>query len=203
MNNIYIGLSDKFVANKLLNYLQIYFDNVMAFDSSVYIRRQSVIVVDLEILQENTSKLQDANIIVLLDNKEKASMLPVNCNNLYFLDIPIKLQDLIDLLEIIEVSIAKIYSYNDFLLDLNNRLLYNDISSLNLSDKEASILKEFFTKPSQSISKQHFMKEVWNIANEAIESQSLENYISSLRRKFQENNINLQVVKNKDGYELN
>lgn len=204
MQNIYIAFSDSFVADAFLNYLKNIFENIVLVDNSIDITNQNIVITDFNFFHENSEHLKKANIILLLDDNEKFINIKNDLININTLDLPIKMQDLIDTIEQIKISMTKIYSYNQLCLDLNHNILYNDAITLNLSDKEALILKEFFINQSKnsgkSITKEHFMRSVWNISNMEIESQSLESYISVLRRKFNDSNINLVITKNKDGY---
>ncbi len=202
MQYIYIKLSNNFVTDKLLNYLQNYFNNIIFLDTKSNPNKEDILVSDAIYLQNNYQQLKNTNVVLLCDNDEKLNIDRKKFFYISFLEIPLKIQDLIDLIESMKIMISNIYKYNNHFLDLNSGVLYNDSSTLILSEKELLILKEFFILPKQNIAKSHFMKAVWNIANEDIESQSLENYISTLRRKFNEVNISLSILKNKDGYQL-
>lgn len=202
MSNIYIGFSDSFVADKFLKYLKNSFENISLLNSSISIPNQSVVISDFDFFSNSCQILKNTNVILLVEVEKKTHILQNNFLSLNILELPIKMQDLIDIIEQIKTSIANVYAYNGWYLDLNNNILYKYEITLNLSEKEALILKEFFINNDQSITKEQFMKNVWNISNTEIESQSLESYISTLRRKFADNNIGLVITKNKDGYSL-
>lgn len=206
MQKIYIAFSDDFVANKLLNYLNNHFTNIFLLTSFSEVTKAGIVIVDFDFFNENSKQLKDINIILLLDDEKKIEIIQNDFLSISILNMPVKMQDLIFAIEQKQSSIANIYEFRSWYLDLNNNTLYKDDININLSDKEALIIKEFFINniknPNQSITKECFLKNVWNISNIEIETQSLESYISILRRKFSDSNVDLVITKNKDGYLL-
>ncbi|MDR0484580.1 MAG: winged helix-turn-helix domain-containing protein [Alphaproteobacteria bacterium] len=200
MKNIYIYFADTLVAEKFFSYLKNYFNNIFIFTSDCNLQKNTVIT-DYAMFKEQWQKLKNTHVILLATSVE-VEELQGDLSNVILLNTPIKMADLITILEQKNLASTNMYIYKDYILDTNDNVLYSENLKVHLSEKEALVLKEFFSNPNIIISKEYFLKEVWNIHNMEVISQSLENYISNLRKKFHENGIDLNIIKDKSGYKI-
>ncbi|MCL2567527.1 MAG: winged helix-turn-helix domain-containing protein [Alphaproteobacteria bacterium] len=200
MKNIYIYFADKIISEKFFNYLKNYFNNVFIFTDKADTVIASIIITDLIGFKENFQKLKNTQILLLCAAEELKGI--HIAENIIHLNIPIKMDELTAVLEQKSFAAANVYRYKNYVLDINNNVLFKEDVPIALSEKESLILKEFFNSPNKIITKEYFLSAVWNINNTDVHSQSLESYVSALRKKFQDSNINLTISKEKEGYIL-
>ncbi|MDR2008522.1 MAG: winged helix-turn-helix domain-containing protein [Alphaproteobacteria bacterium] len=196
MKNIYVSFNEKVVGEKIFDYLKNYFNNI-SVDNTGF-SAESIVITDIIFFRENSQQLKNTQVILLCELSEGLEI--ADLTHVLPLNIPIKMDDLISILEQKNFATTNIYKYKNYTLNLNDNVLLKGDTSINLSEKEALVLKEFFCNPNAILPKEYFLKTVWNISNMEVNSQSLESYVSALRKKFQENNVDLIITKEKDGY---
>jgi len=149
------------------------------------------------------------NFLVL--TKEKNNLKKTNPNIdskkiIIFNNYPIKIDKLI---EILNVSLLK-QKYNfqseiklqNYMLDLNSRIIKKDTKKLKLTEKEIDIIL-FLKSKNNSQKIEVLQKEVWGYALE-LETHTVETHVYRLRKKINDkfNDENF-IVSNKDGYRIN
>ena len=152
---------------------------------------------DLEYLESENSK----NYLII--SKKKI----LNLSNLIIIDkFPVRINELNQILNInslkskfTEQSKISLGKYN---LDLNSRILKQDIKQLVLTEKESSIL--VFLKNSEGPVKINQLQEkVWGY-NSELETHTVETHIYRLRKKIVDNfSDNQFILSDKQGYFLN
>ena len=93
------------------------------------------------------------------------------------------------------ISIIKnnVISFNDLNLNLVTFELYKDKERLKLSKKELDLMKYFIVNPNAVVSKDNILDKIWGFDTEIV-SNSIEVYISFLRKKVEYLNVNVRLV---------
>lgn len=102
------------------------------------------------------------------------------------------------------VSIIKnnVISFNDLHLDIVSFELYKDQERLKLSKKELELMKYLIANPTVVVSKDNILEKIWGFDSELV-SNSIEVYISFLRKKLEYLNVNAKLVTLRGvGYQL-
>ena len=126
-------------------------------------------------------------------------------NNIILENIPIKLEKLIEMINInflktqfINQSNIKIGKYN---LDLNSRKIIFKNKSLDLTEREASLI--IFINNKTNVSIKELQKEVWDYSA-SLETHTVETHVYRLRKKmkdiFGDDNF---ISNDKNGYSIN
>lgn len=94
------------------------------------------------------------------------------------------------------------YSYSDIIIDKATHELRCNKQHVMLSKKEYDILEMLLMNKGQLISKEHFVSKIWGLDSD-IEYNSIEVYISFLRKKLSAINSSVQIVTSRGlGYAL-
>ena len=108
-------------------------------------------------------------------------------NNLIVEDLPIKLEKLIEIINIkflknkfLDQSYIKIGEYN---LDLNSRKISLGDKSLNLTERETSLI--IFIKEKKNVTVKELQKMVWDYSPD-LDTHTVETHIYRLRKKMKE-----------------
>ena len=144
-------------------------------------------------------KINQNKIIFLLENSESQK----NINDYKYIFIPFNINNFVEKINVEllkekfnDQSFIKISSYT---LDLNSRIISNDVGNLKLTEKEINII--LFLKKNKKPQKVSVLEnEVWNYASE-LETHTVETHIYRLRKKFfgkfKDNNF---ILSKEDGY---
>ena len=144
-------------------------------------------------------KINPNKIIFLVENSESLQ----NINDYKYIFIPFNINNFVEKINVEllkekfnDQSFIKISSYT---LDLNSRIISNDVGNLKLTEKEINII--LFLKKNKKPQKVSVLEnEVWNYASE-LETHTVETHIYRLRKKFfdkfKDNNF---ILSKEDGY---
>jgi len=144
-------------------------------------------------------KINPNKIIFLVENSESLQ----NINDYKYIFIPFNINNFVEKINVEflkekfnDQSFIKISSYT---LDLNSRIISNDVGNLKLTEKEINII--LFLKKNKKPQKVSVLEnEVWNYALE-LETHTVETHIYRLRKKFfdkfKDNNF---ILSKEDGY---
>lgn len=153
--------------------------------------------------QDDYNKLRlDPKINYLVISKNKSSNLS---NNLFLENIPIKIEKLLEIININFLknkfnnqSNIKIGKYN---LDLNSRKITFKDKSLDLTERETSLI--IFIKDKTNVSVKELQKNVWEYSS-SLETHTVETHIYRLRKKmkdiFGDDNF---IINSRKGYSIN
>ena len=153
--------------------------------------------------QDDYNKLRlDPKINYLVISKNKTSNLS---NNLFLENIPIKIEKLLEIININFLknkfnnqSNIKIGKYN---LDLNSRKITFKGKSLDLTERETSLI--IFIKDKTNVSVKELQKNVWEYSS-SLETHTVETHIYRLRKKmkdiFGDDNF---IINSRKGYSIN
>ncbi len=144
-------------------------------------------------------KINPNKIIFLLKNSESQK----NINDYKYIFIPFNINNFVEKINVEllkekfnDQSFIKISSYT---LDLNSRIISNDVGNLKLTEKEINIIL-FLEKNKKPQKVSVLENEVWNYASE-LETHTVETHIYRLRKKFfdkfKDNNF---ILSKEDGY---
>jgi hypothetical protein len=144
-------------------------------------------------------KISPSKIIFFLENNESAQ----NINDYKYIFNPFNINNFIEKINVQLLkekfnnqSFIKISSY---ILDLNSRIISNDVGNLKLTEKEINII--LFLKKNKKPQKVSVLEnKVWSYAPE-LETHTVETHIYRLRKKFfdkfKDNNF---ILSKEDGY---
>ena len=153
--------------------------------------------------QDDYNKLRlDPKINYLVISKNKTSNLS---NNLFLENIPIKIEKLLEIININFLknkfnnqSNIKIGKYN---LDINSRKITFNDKSLDLTERETSLI--IFIKDETNVSVKQLQKNVWEYSP-SLETHTVETHIYRLRKKmkdiFGDDNF---ILNSSKGYSIN
>ena len=153
--------------------------------------------------QDDYNKLRlDPKINYLVISKNKTSNLS---NNLFLENIPIKIEKLLEIININFLknkfnnqSNIKIGKYN---LDLNSRKITFKGKNLDLTERETSLI--IFIKDKTNVSVKELQKNVWEYSS-SLETHTVETHIYRLRKKmkdiFGDDNF---IINSRKGYSIN
>ena len=144
-------------------------------------------------------KINPNKIIFLLENSESQK----NINDYKYIFIPFNINNFVEKINVEllkekfnDQSFIKISSYT---LDLNSRIISNDVGNLKLTEKEINIIL-FLEKNKKPQKVSVLENEVWSYASE-LETHTVETHIYRLRKKifnkFKDNNF---ILSKEDGY---
>ena len=144
-------------------------------------------------------KISPNKIIFLLENSKSVQ----NINNYKYIFIPFNINNFIEKINVQllkkkfnDQSFIKISSY---ILNLNSRIISNDVGNLKLTEKEINIIL-FLEKNKKPQKVSVLENEVWSYASE-LETHTVETHIYRLRKKifnkFKDNNF---ILSKEDGY---
>ena len=144
-------------------------------------------------------KINPNKIIFLLKNSESVQ----NINDYNYIFIPFNINNFVEKINVQllkkkfnDQSFIKISSYT---LDLNSRIISNDLGNLKLTEKEINIIL-FLEKNKKPQKVSVLENEVWSYAPE-LETHTVETHIYRLRKKFfdkfKDNNF---ILSKEDGY---
>ncbi len=201
MSGIYFDLEEKLLEEKLINYfIEIYPYTQKLIDATSLTSQDILITTYSRLIAFKDMPIKH---IIVLYNPKTERIATEDSKKITALPYPINLNSLQKVVENNLLTLSKIISLADYEIDLNKSVLYdkNHSIEISLSEKEALIMKFLFEYYPEPISKENFLDKVWN-ANPNIQTQSLETYISLIRKKLRENRINLTIVKIDLGYKL-
>ena len=127
-------------------------------------------------------------------------------NNFFLHDIPIKIDKLIENINVKflkyqfkEQSHISLGAYN---INLNSRIIFKNLDKLHLTEKEVEIIL-FLKKMNKEVKINQLQKEVWGYQSK-LDTHTVETHIYRLRKKFNEkfNDINF-IESSKNGYSIN
>ena len=144
-------------------------------------------------------KINSNKIIFLLENSESIN----NINDYKYIFIPFNINNFVEKINVQllkkkfnDQSFVKISSYT---LDLNSRVISNDVENLKLTEKEINLIL-FLEKNKKPQKVSVLENEVWSYASE-LETHTVETHIYRLRKKifnkFKDNNF---ILSKEDGY---
>ena len=144
-------------------------------------------------------KISPNKIIFLLENSESIQ----NINDYNYIFIPFNINNFVEKINVQllkkrfnDQSFIKISSYT---LDLNSRIISNDVGNLKLTEKEINIIL-FLEKNKKPQKVSVLENEVWSYASE-LETHTVETHIYRLRKKisdlFKDENF---ILSHKNGY---
>jgi len=144
-------------------------------------------------------KINPNKIIFLLENSESVQ----NINDYKYIFIPFNINNFVEKINVQllkkkfnDQSFIKISSYT---LNLNSRIISNDVGNLKLTEKEINIIL-FLEKNKKPQKVSVLENEVWSYASE-LETHTVETHIYRLRKKifdkFKDNNF---ILSKEDGY---
>ena len=157
----------------------------------------------IQSIQDDYNKLRlDPKINYLVISKNKTSNLS---NNLFLENIPIKIEKLLEIININFLknkfnnqSNIKIGKYN---LDLNSRKITFKGKNLDLTERETSLI--IFIKDKTNVSVKELQKNVWEYSS-SLETHTVETHIYRLRKKmkdiFGDDNF---IINSRKGYSIN
>ncbi len=160
---------------------------------------------EIEILNLDEEKY--GNYLILISSNQNFANKKINNNKFLLLDnLPIKIEKLIDLLNInllkqkynnqSEISLKK------YKIDLNSRKIFTADKFLKLTEKEIEIIL-FLNNHKIPKRIQNLQEEVWGYISD-LETHTVETHIYRLRKKIKENfNDENFIISSKDGYYLN
>ena len=154
--------------------------------------------------EEDLIKENQQNINLIISNK-KISRNIDNNNSIILNELPIKLLDLIEKININllkqKYSSQSNFQIKQYKLDLNSRIISSQKNDLKLTEREIEIIL-FLNKKENSQSIDVLQKEVWGYS-ENLETHTVETHVYRLRKKikdtFKDNNF---LVSSKDGYKI-
>ena len=149
------------------------------------------------------------NFLVLTKEKNNLKKTHTNINSkkiIIFNNYPIKIDKLIETLNV--TLLKQKYNFQseiklqNYMLDLNSRIIKKDTKKLKLTEKEIDIIL-FLKSKNNSQKIEVLQKEVWGYALE-LETHTVETHVYRLRKKINDkfNDENF-ILSNKDGYRIN
>ena len=158
--------------------------------------------------KQNTENLDVLNSIIICkkNNNHLLSSKIINSKNLVVIeDIPIRIGSLLDKINIL--LIKKKYNFQsklnikNYTIDLNSKIISNQISTLKLTEREIDIILFLKEKESpQSVN--DLQNKIWNYSNN-LETHTVETHIYRLRKKFKNHfNDNDFILSLKNGYKI-
>ena len=156
----------------------------------------------------NTENSDVLNSIIICkkNNNHLLSSKIINSKNLVVIeDIPIRIGPLLDKINIL--LIKKKYNFQsklnikNYTIDLNSKIISNQISTLKLTEREIDIILFLKEKESpQSVN--DLQNKIWNYSNN-LETHTVETHIYRLRKKFKNHfNDNDFILSLKNGYKI-
>ena len=154
--------------------------------------------------EEDLIKENQQNINLIISNK-KISRNIDNNNSIILNELPIKLLDLIEKININllkqKYSSQSNFQIKQYKLDLNSRIISSQKNDLKLTEREIEIIL-FLNKKTDPQSIDILQKEVWGYS-ENLETHTVETHVYRLRKKikdtFRDNDF---LVSSKDGYKI-
>lgn len=144
----------------------------------------------LEIIRKRNIKTPVIMLSALSQVEDKIRGLEIGADD--YLAKPFKTSELIARLNAVTrrppLQDNQIYTYEDLKFDIRNRTL----NSINLTEKEAEIIEILIKHPNQINSKEQIFSRVWG-ANEFIDDNYVEVYISYLRSKLKKLNSKVKI----------
>ena len=125
--------------------------------------------------------------------------------NCHVLDGPKKIEKILEQINVLflsnKFSAQSSVKIGKYYLNLNSRTIHNDISDLNLTEREAELI--MFIKNNKFVNLKTLQEKVWKHSSE-LETHTVETHIYRLRKKFLEvfNDENF-IHHDKRGYYLN
>ena len=158
--------------------------------------------------KQNTENSDVLNSIIICkkNNNHLLSSKIINSKNLVVIeDIPIRIGSLLDKINIL--LIKKKYNFQsklnikNYTIDLNSKIISNQISTLKLTEREIDIILFLKEKESpQSVN--DLQNKIWNYSNN-LETHTVETHIYRLRKKFKNHfNDNDFILSLKNGYKI-
>ena len=158
--------------------------------------------------KQNTENSDVLNSIIICkkNNNHLLSSKIINSKNLVVIeDIPIRIGPLLDKINIL--LIKKKYNFQsklnikNYTIDLNSKIISNQISTLKLTEREIDIILFLKEKESpQSVN--DLQNKIWNYSNN-LETHTVETHIYRLRKKFKNHfNDNDFILSLKNGYKI-
>ena len=158
--------------------------------------------------KQNTENLDVLNSIIIYkkNNNHLLSSKIINSKNLVMIeDIPTRIGPLLDKINIL--LIKKKYNFQsklnikNYTIDLNSKIISNQISTLKLTEREIDII--LFLKEKESPqSVDDLQNKIWNYSNN-LETHTVETHIYRLRKKFKNHfNDNDFILSLKNGYKI-
>jgi len=158
--------------------------------------------------KQNTENLDVLNSIIIYkkNNNHLLSSKIINSKNLVMIeDIPTRIGPLLDKINIL--LIKKKYNFQsklnikNYTIDLNSKIISNQISTLKLTEREIDIILFLKEKESpQSVN--DLQNKIWNYSNN-LETHTVETHIYRLRKKFKNHfNDNDFILSLKNGYKI-
>ena len=158
--------------------------------------------------KQNTENSDVLNSIIICkkNNNHLLSSKIINSKNLVVIeDIPIRIGSLLDKINIL--LIKKKYNFQsklnikNYTIDLNSKIISNQISTLKLTEREIDIILFLKEKESpQSVN--DLQNKIWNYSNN-LETHTVETHIYRLRKKFKNHfKDNDFILSLKNGYKI-
>ena len=158
--------------------------------------------------KQNTENLDVLNSIIVFkkNNNHLLSSKIIDSKNLIMMDdTPIRIGPLLDKINIL--LIKKKYNFQsklnikNYTIDLNSKIISNQISTLKLTEREIDII--LFLKEKESPqSVDDLQNKIWNYSNN-LETHTVETHIYRLRKKFKNHfNDNDFILSLKNGYKI-
>jgi hypothetical protein len=158
--------------------------------------------------KQNTENSDVLNSIIICkkNNNHLLSSKIINSKNLVVIeDIPIRIGPLLDKINIL--LIKKKYNFQsklnikNYTIDLNSKIISNQISTLKLTEREIDIILFLKEKESpQSVN--DLQNKIWNYSNN-LETHTVETHIYRLRKKFKNHfKDNDFILSLKNGYKI-
>ena len=157
---------------------------------------------------KNNKDLNTSNSIIIFNKNNNHSLLSktIDPKNFILIDnMPIRIVPLLDKINILLIkkkyNFQSQFNIKNYIINLNSKVISNQLSSLKLTEKEIDIilfLKE--KKFPQSVNS--LQNEVWNYSS-ALETHTVETHIYRLRKKFKDNfNDESFILSLKEGYKI-
>ena len=153
--------------------------------------------------QQECEKIKEVNFPIILITKLIKLKNTLLNHHVEQLNVPFKIQDLnkkiISLVAKHEFKKSSLISLGGYIIDRNERKIKKNNLELQLTEKEIDFLV-LFSKTSNPISRNTFLKSVWNYSSES-DTHTVETHIHRLRKKFLEKFNDKYFIKNNDkGY---
>jgi len=149
------------------------------------------------------NQLQGIEIILISEREFK---LPSKNN--FYIQQPFRFIELVEVLYTIVERLKKkkkdkkIFGYLSFIIP-DRKLIYNDKTFVELTEKEGDIIMLLFNSSDRGITKEEVMSQVWMLSPN-IETHTFETHLFRLRKKIKENLFLKNLIMNKQGrYYLN
>ena len=178
------------VFDEILNSLKFSLKTNYVISNSELIEKYEKIVCDKNTLTQISNEINDRKKIYVLTNQVNEINKSNYKSNITFLQFPIKLTSLFNMIENDfsqeQKNSENLIKFKNLIYDPFSRFLSKGEKSMRLTEKESDIFLYLLKMKKTGVSKKDLLQNVWNY-DDQIDTHTLETHIYSLRKKTKKN----------------